>query len=50
MWKVIGRDRGEQREMGHSVPLYPPDLWFDSTLLVCVLSCSFTFCVQWNII
>jgi len=50
MWKVIGRDRGEQRETGHSVPLYSPDLRFDSTVLVCVLSCSFTFCVQWNII
>jgi len=50
MWKVTDRDRGEHRESGHSVPLYPPELWFDSTVLVCVPSCHFTFYVQWNII
>jgi len=41
MWKVTDRDRGEQRETGLSVPVYPPDPWFDSTVLVCVPYCCF---------
>jgi hypothetical protein len=48
MWKVT--DRGEQRETGHSVPVYPPDPWFDWTVLVPLPSYCFSLCVQWNII